>query len=61
MADSSNISAGKGIGAPAAAGIAVGLGLLAAAFFGGKSKPKTGAVAGAQAPKLRKSGCNCGR
>ena len=54
MAD--NIEAGKGIGVPAVAGIAVGLGLLAAALFGGKSEPKTGAVAGPQAPKLRKTG-----
>jgi hypothetical protein len=43
-------------------GITAGLGLLAAALFGGKSKPRTaGGVSGPQAPKLRKSGCNCGR
>jgi len=42
-------------------GVTAGLGLLAAAFFGGKSKLRTGTVAGASVPKLRKSGCNCGR
>ena len=42
-------------------GVTAGLGLLAAALFGGKSKPKTGTVNGPRPPALRKSGCNCGR
>ena len=54
MADDSNKNAGVALG------IAAGVGLLAA-LFGGKSKPKTGTVAGPQVPKLRKTGCNCGR
>jgi hypothetical protein len=55
VADESNKNAGVALG------IAAGVGLLAAIFGGGKSKPKTGTVAGAQALKLRKTGCNCGR
>jgi len=56
VADSQGNNAGIVIG------VTAGLGLLAAALFGGKSKPKTG-LSGArpQPPKLRKSGCNCGR
>jgi hypothetical protein len=37
-----------------------GLGLLAAAFLGGKKKSAPGGMAGPQPPKLRKN-CNCGR
>jgi hypothetical protein len=53
------VADGDKIGAPAAVGIAAGLGLLAAAIFGGRPK-KAPAMSG---PKLRKSGkgCNCGR
>ena len=55
MADNQGNNAGLVIG------VTAGLGLLAAALFGGKSKPKTGLSGPAQPPKLRKSGCNCGR
>jgi hypothetical protein len=50
----------SGKNAGVALGIVASVGLLAA-LFGGKSRPKTGTMASSQPPKLRKTGCNCGR